>query len=62
MCDNCKDEQGILNMLKITDPDVRDPIALAKKRLRCYYNCVSSDMILDDEDDDDDDDDWWEDL
>lgn len=55
MCDNCKSEEEILAMIGIEPHERRDPISLAKKRLRCYYECVTSDMLLDDGEDDEDD-------
>ena len=56
MCDDCKDEDGILRLLRISPNDRRDPITVAKRRLQCYYQCVTQDVL----DSDDDDDDIWE--
>lgn len=53
MCDMCKSEDEILALLKVDPNERRDPITVAKRRLRCYYECVTQDM-LDDEDEDDD--------
>lgn len=40
------------------DEDEREPVALAERRLRCYYECVTADLspgdLLDDSEDDED--------
>lgn len=62
MCDNCKTVEQILKLLRlrtdIDDGDTREPVALAEKRLRCYYECVTADMdpgaLSELEEDDDD--------
>lgn len=63
MCDNCKTEGEIMRMLRIQPNERRDPVTLAAKRLRCYYECVTQDTNPfgdDDDDADDDTDDTWE--
>jgi len=54
MCDACMDRGDILST--IVPDEVRDPVATAKRRLRCYYECVSKDLAPEDFDVTDDDD------
>lgn len=61
MCDNCKTVGEILKLLRlrvIEGEDNREPVALAERRLRCYYECVTADLGPDDLFDDDEYDDW----
>jgi len=60
MCDNCKDAPGVMRMLGLSDA-APDAITRAAKRLRCYYECVTSDSDIfadDPESDELDVDDW----
>jgi hypothetical protein len=53
VCDACKDEYGVLSMLRIRD-DLPDAVTKAAKRLRCYYECVTrGEDIFNDEDEPD---------
>lgn len=62
MCDNCKTPRQILRMVG-ADPEAdedEDEVSKAARRLRCYYQCVTEDMLddsfVDDAELDDDDD------
>lgn len=64
MCDRCRTPAQILRMVG-ADPDAddeEDEVTKAARRLRCYYQCVTEDMLdendpFEPEGDDDDDDD-----
>lgn len=63
MCDNCKTVPQILRMLRlraVEDEDFREPVEVAERRLRCYYECVTKDLAPDDlfGEDEEEDDDW----
>lgn len=57
MCDRCLPREDVLELLDTVDE--RDPIAVAKKRLLCYYQCVTKDMSPDDDSDEDNEDEDW---
>lgn len=66
MCDNCKTLRQVLRLVGVRAPvdgeDVREPVELAERRLRCYYECVTADLGPEDFElaaDEDDDEDWF---
>jgi hypothetical protein len=69
VCDNCQPRSSLLRAFGQGGDD--DPVETAKRRLRCYYQCVAQDILADSvrerpelgelgsmTDDEDDDDEW----
>jgi len=57
VCDACLEASGVLRLLRLQPNDRRDPIRVAQDRLRCYYECVTRDMLEEDDFNDDRDED-----
>lgn len=51
----------MLRLRALEDEDYREPVELAERRLRCYYECVTKDLGPEDlfGEDDEEDDDWF---